>query len=169
MNWPQKLVHLPANDMSGLKLILNVSFFSVYIKKNTCTLILAISRKKDFFLSIFFKKKKIKIFSWNRHLILVMDSGAKNSKFRVFGFWKARYIELNAIWTKKVHYFSAKALQNFQKSSISLATYVSGTPIHHYLVFTITVVVVYSKVHFLVELKMLITSEHKKKKNLGSL
>lgn len=45
--------------------------------------------------------------------------------------------------------------------SISLAMF-RVPPIHHYLVFTVTVVVVYGKVHFLVELKMLITSEHKK-------
>ena len=52
--------------------------------------------------------------------------------------------------------------KNWVRTSINFSGYVSGTPIHHHLVFTVTVVVVYGKVHFLVELKMLITSEHKK-------
>jgi hypothetical protein len=34
---------------------------------------------------------------------IVMDSGTQNCKFRVFWFWKTRYLylELNAIWTKQ--------------------------------------------------------------------
>jgi len=70
------LVHLPANDMSGLKLILNVSPFSLYIIFKKRILV-------HFITGDFTEKMVFLInhnFLWNRHLILVMDSGAQNFK-----------------------------------------------------------------------------------------